>query len=70
MSYIIKMLYNDGSEELIEDEEYKTREAAEEMADYYCGCYREGGETLNMSNPGDYPLDEDDDCDYEIIEKD
>lgn len=31
---------------------------------------RTGAETLNLSNPGDYPYDEDDDfdIDYEIIE--
>lgn len=32
--------------------------------------YRTGAEVLNLSNPGDYPYNEDDDfdIDYEIVE--
>lgn len=67
MFYIL-MKYPNGEEEEL-DEEFDTYEAAEDTAVYYCGCYKQGGEILNMSNPGDYPLDEDDDCDYEIIER-
>lgn len=37
---------------------------------YMCSCYHEGMEILHMSNPGDYPLDEDADVDYEIVEID
>lgn len=70
--YLINMIYSDGSEELIEDEVYDTYEAAEDMAVYYCGCTSLGKEILHMSNPGDYPYDEDeeDETDYEIIEID
>jgi hypothetical protein len=28
----------------------------------------EGAEVLHMSNPGDYPSDEPDEADYEVIE--
>ncbi|WP_024866362.1 hypothetical protein [Butyrivibrio sp. FCS014] len=40
---------------------------AEEHGLYLCGCYKTGCEILNMSNPGDYPLDEDDDVDFEVV---
>ena len=53
MKYKVVMHYPDGTEE---------------AGSYGCSCYREGGEILNLSNPGDYPLDEDDDCDFEVIE--
>ena len=39
-----------------------------EYGGYLCGCYHEGAELLSSSNPGDYPLDDDDDVDFEIIE--
>ena len=70
--YKIKMIYSDGEEEIIEDEEYDTEEDAEEMASYYVSCNRQGAETLNMSNPGDYEYDENtfEDATYEIIEED
>jgi hypothetical protein len=36
-----------------------------------CDNYDVGGEVLHMSNPGDYPLNEDDDeVDFEVIEVD
>ena len=66
--FFIKMKYPNGDEEEL-DETFETEEEAEDTAVYYCGCYKQGGEILNMSNPGDYPLDEDDDCGYEIIER-
>ena len=48
---------------------FDTYEDADEEALYNCSCFIEGGRILNMSNPGDYPLDESDqDIDYEIIE--
>ena len=39
------------------------------MAQIESNC-RAGAEVLNLSNPGDYPYDEDDDfdIDYEIVE--
>ena len=59
----------DGEEQ---DEVFDTAEMAEEYALYLCSCTKEGGETLHMSNPGDYDYDEDsfEDPDYEIIEID
>ena len=65
--YKIIMIYSDGTEEE-EDDLFDDQASAEEYAQYLCGCYHQGGEILNMSNPGDYPLDEDDDVDYEIVE--
>lgn len=59
---------NDDFEEY-EDEVFETREDAMNcIAQIESEC-RIGAETLNMSNPGDYPYDEDDDfeIDYEII---
>lgn len=59
----------DGEEQ---DEEFTTREAAEEYAIYLCGCAREGAEILFMSNPGDYPYDEEtfEEPEYDIVEVD
>lgn len=67
--YKVMMHYPDGeSEEL--DEVFDTESEADEEALYMCSCYHEGREILHMSNPGDYPLDEDADVDYEIVEID
>lgn len=63
----IRMLFSNGEDLDIEDEEYETEEEAREQAAYYSSCYKLGGEILNMSNPGDYPED-DEDPDYEIYE--
>ena len=65
--YKIK-LDNDDFEEY-EDEVFETiEEAMNCVAQIESEC-RTGAEILNMSNPGDYPYDEDDDfeIDYEII---
>lgn len=67
MFYIL-MKYPDGTESLLDDETFDTYDEAADTAAYYCSCYKQGGEILNMSNPGDYPLEEGE-CDYEIIEK-
>lgn len=58
--------YPDGTSEE-DDEIFDTKAEAEDHGLYMCSCYKEGGEILNMSNPGDYPLDEDDECDYEVV---
>lgn len=57
----------DGEEE---DEVFDSYDAANETAIYYQGCASEGAETLNLSNPGDYPYAEDEfeSPEYEIIE--
>lgn len=59
----------DGEEQ---DETFDSYEAAEEYALYLVSCSQTGAETLNMSNPGDYPYDEDsyEDPEYEIVEID
>lgn len=51
----------------LEDEVFDTPEAAEDYALYLSSCAKEGAETLNLSNPGDYDEDDYDD-DYEIVE--
>lgn len=51
-----------------DDEIFDTYEEAESMALYYVGCYHLGGEILEMSNPGDYPYDEIDEPEFDIIE--
>lgn len=65
--YKLQMKYSDGSIEE-EDELFDSEEAAIEYGNYMISCAHEGAETLFMSNPGDYPLDEYDEPDYEIIE--
>ena len=57
----------DGEEK---DEIFDTEEAAEEYANYMCGCSELGAEILHMSNPGDYEYDEDnwEYPEYEIVE--
>lgn len=50
-----------------EDEIYDTYEDAKSYADYLVSCYHTGGETMEMSNPGDYPYDPNDEVEYKII---
>ena len=64
--YQVEMQYSDGTTEL-DDEIFTSKRDAEEHGLYLCGCYRTGCEILNMSNPGDYPFDEDDDVDFEVV---
>lgn len=61
------MKYPDGTEEE-EDELFDSEEEAKEYGDYMISCSREGAETLCMSNPGDYPPEDYEDPDYEVIE--
>lgn len=51
-----------------EDEVFDTYEKADKYALYLVSCYHMGGEILEMSNPGDYPYDPNDEPEYEIIE--
>lgn len=67
MAFKVTLFYSDGTTEEL-DEVFSTRSDAEEAGSYNCSCYHEGAEILNMSNPGDYPLDEDDDVYYEVDE--
>ncbi len=59
----------DGEEE---DEVFDTREDAEEHALQLCGDCEAGAEVLHLSNPGDYPYDENtyEFPEYEIVEVD
>ena len=68
--YKVVMEYPDGTREE-EDDVFDTESEAEECGQYLCGCYKTGGEILNMSNPGDYPLEVvGGDADFEVIEVD
>lgn len=62
-------IFEDGFDEY-EDEVFETEAEAQECMDTIMSDCRAGAEVLNMSNPGDYPYDEDDDFDigYEIVE--
>ena len=67
--YKVKMHYSNGiSEE--EEDIFDTEDDAEEYALYLISCGKEGAEILNLSNPGDYDLDDYDEPDFEIVEFD
>ena len=66
MAYKVVMTYPNGESDEM-DEEFETYEEAERYGQERCSDYSLGGEILNMSNPGDYPL-EDEDADYDVIE--
>lgn len=61
------MKYPDGTEEE-EDEVFETEAEATDHGLDMVGCYSLGGEILHEHNPGDYPLKEDDEADFEVIE--
>lgn len=67
--YKIIMINSDGTREEEEDV-FDTQEEAEDYANYLVNCSEDGAETLELSNPGDYPLDEFVEPDFEIIEID
>ena len=58
-----KIIYHWPSGETDEDDNcgyyYDTEEWADEMAVYGLGCAELGADIMEMSNPGDYPYDED-----------
>ncbi len=62
------IIHEDGFEEY-EDEVFETKEEAQECMDEIISNCSAGAEVLNLSNPGDYPYDEDEDSDidYEIV---
>lgn len=64
----VRMIYPDGSTE-DNDELFDTEAEARQYGLDLCAERQEGGEILHMSNPGDYP-DEDDDADFAVIEVD
>lgn len=67
MAYKVILHYPDGTVEEL-DEEFSTESAAEDEALYQIGCYESGGETLSMSNPGDYSGDSGE-MSFEIVEE-
>lgn len=67
MFYIL-LKFPDGTENLLDNEKFDTYDKAVDMAIFYCSCYKQGAKKLNMSNSCDYSV-EDDECEYEIIEK-
>lgn len=69
MGYKVVLQYEGGVEEE-DDEVLDTEEEAEDYAMVLISNYRAGGEVLHLSNPGDYPSNEDEDVDYRIIETD
>ncbi len=64
------MKYSDGTEELDEEEVFDNVKDAEEYGLYLVGCSQTGAEVMYMSNPGDYPIDEYDEPDFEVVEVD
>lgn len=62
------MSYPDGTSEE-QDEVFETEAEAEAFGLEQCSNYSAGGEVLHMSNPGDYPL-EDEGADFEVVEVD
>ena len=64
--YQVEMRYSDGTRDL-DDEVFTSKKDAEEYGLYLLGCCHSGCETLNLSNPGDYPLDDDDDVSFKVI---
>ena len=50
------------------DEVFDSYEEADAAGLYGIACCQEGAEIMEMSNPGDYPLFDYEDPDYEVIE--
>lgn len=67
--YKVVMVLPDGTKEQ-DDEVFETEAEAVAHGEEQCSNYMAGAEVLHMSNPGDYPLSEDDDVDFEVIEVD
>ena len=67
--YKVLMIFPNGDEEL-DDMVFDSEEDAYEYGLYLVSCSLTGAETLNLSNPGDYPLDDYEDPEFEIVEID
>jgi hypothetical protein len=59
---------NGDTEEL--DDLFDSYEDAEQEALEYISNWHAGGEVLELSNPGDYPYEPDNEPDYDIFEED
>lgn len=75
MKYNAILTFNDGDEislmdEFPYDKPFDSEEEAMEAAENLLNDMRTGAEVLHMSNPGDYPMPDDDDmhADIDIVE--
>lgn len=71
MKYDAILTFPDGEEISVTDElsyggPFDTKEEAMEAAQELLNDMATGAEVLNMSNPGDYPMPDDDDLDPDI----
>lgn len=66
--YKVILKFSDGTEEE-QPEVFDTEEKANEHGGYLAGCCHLGNEEFHLSNPGDYPED-DEDVDWDVIEID
>lgn len=66
MGFKVVLKFSDGSVEE-DDEILETEQEANEYGQQQVSSYQAGGEVLNLSNPGDYPLSDDDDVDFEVV---
>ena len=64
--YKVLIHYSDGSSEE-EDKIFTSITDAEEYGSYMCSCCSEGAEIMELSNPGDYPLEDAASAEYEVI---
>ena len=56
MEWRVKLIFSD--EEVVADEVFDSEEEAYNYGLEMCSDYKVGMETLHMSNPGDYPVDD------------
>ena len=68
-NYKVLMIHPDGTEEM-ENEVFSTVAEAEAHGCYMRSCIRQGAETLYLSNPEEYPMDDFEDSGFKIIEID
>jgi len=67
--YRVVINFQNGDTENLDDL-LDSYEDAEQAARDYISDWHAGGEVLELSNPGDYPYDPDDEPDYDIFEVD
>ncbi len=65
--YKVELHFPDG--DIVDDPDmtFDSKEAAYEYGLYLHSCMNTGKEILHMSNPGDYPLGDTPDDDYELL---
>ena len=67
--FTVKYMYDNGEVEFDEDV-FETEEQAYDHGQYMHSCNESGWEILNMSNPGDNPIEDAIDFDFEVVEVD